>query len=252
MSKPPCQSKLLIEKLPNFGIPRLTFNFPGKAVNRQDPVVRILYLCPSDTTPRGLFSITAGNAAIHFQRWLHGQMGDNTSFALNQPIVETVILPHKADWYATNPNGDDRKMWYWLNVTADVFAITSAQYNDPFNIWILYVDADNRGGAVGAFAGVAILPRHDVLGLLGESSEPVCRWVGGLGHELGHCFGLPHPSQCENGSDSGNADCQSLMFLGYLNYPATSILASDRQMLRASRFIMPIRFSTPPFDCKDI
>lgn len=176
MEKPPCQFNLLKEKLRSFEAPRSTFNFPGRAVNRQTPVVRILYLCPSNIAPRGMFSITAGNAAIHLQRWLHEQMGDNNSFALHQSLVETVILPHTANWYATNPNGEERRMWYWLNVTQDVFATTAARYNDPFNIWILYVDADNAGSAVGAFAGVAILPRHDVSGLLGVSAEPIYRW----------------------------------------------------------------------------
>jgi len=249
MDQSPCDSNFLNEKLRDFATPRASFNFPGRATNRQDPVVRLLYLCPSDVAPRGLFSITAGNEAIHFQRWLREQMGDNTSFALSHPIIETVILPHPAAWYATNPNGNDRKMWYWLNVTQDVFSITSARYNDPFNIWLLYVDADNAGGAVGAFAGVAILPRHDVLGLLGESDQPLCRWVGGLGHELGHCLGLPHPTQCENGTEPGHPDCGSLMYLGYLTYPATSIIAANRQILRASQFIMSIQFSSPPFDC---
>lgn len=64
--------------------------------------------------------------------------------------------------------------------------------------------------------GLAVLPRADIDGLLGLSQSTLCRWVGGLGHELGHAVGLDHPPGCD--ADQSQKPCKSLMYLGYLSY----------------------------------
>ena len=79
-----------------------------------------------------------------------------------------------------------------------------ARFDDPENIWIFYVDSENACGQVGGAggAGRAVMGRDDLDGLLfakpynrcGEFYNlPIERWMGGLGHELGHTLGLPRP-----------------------------------------------------------
>jgi hypothetical protein len=64
-----------------------------------------------------------------------------------------------------------------------------------------------------------------------------CRWVGGLGHELGHAFGLPHPPECE--SNSASCPSTALMWLGYISYPNAQLTDGDRTKLNQSRFFAP-------------
>ncbi|RIH81276.1 hypothetical protein Mterra_03271 [Calidithermus terrae] len=70
-----------------------------------------------------------------------------------------------------------------------------------------------------------MLPRQDVDGFLGaryvgdcgvEYKFPPSRYLGGLAHELGHAFGLPHPGGCGSGSNS--CDAGSVMWTGYASY----------------------------------
>jgi hypothetical protein len=83
---------------------------------------------------------------------------------------------------------------------------------------------------------VAVLPQHDLRGLIGEEPAPVSRFIGGLGHELGHAFGLPHPASCPGPACTD----QTLIWLGYITYPDSFLLPEDKQALLASRFIAPI------------
>lgn len=54
--------------------------------------------------------------------------------------------PHAADYYASNPAGDDHSLWYWNNALADGFTLTGGQFFDPENRWIFYLDADGACG----------------------------------------------------------------------------------------------------------
>src|SRR5262249_12256500 len=95
-------------------------------------------------------------------------------------------------------------------------------------------------------------PQHDILGLMGQNTaEPkVCRWVGGLGHELGHALGLSHPVECDSHQSPDNSfPCQSLMYLGYLVYPNTYFLPANIDALNQSPFIAARELDGPPVDC---
>lgn len=196
--------------------------------------------------------MATANAIVHVQRWYRDRMGNGKTFRLNQPVVETLRLPHAESWYRQNEAGSDRKQWFWRNVLDDAFAVTGGRFHDPVNRWVLYIDSENEPDqAVGGNAGVALLPRHDLLGLIGQSvfagELDVCRWVGGLGHELGHAFELPHPPGCEK--FSLDRSCASLMARGFRSYPETFLNPEDIDQLDASPFFMPMDADRLAFSC---
>ena len=218
---------------------------PAEGVRREisivpAPEVRIVYLVPSDMKPRPNFRRSASGAIQSLQHWYEVQVGGKT-FKLHTPIVETIRTAHPTKWYAKNQSGDDQTLWFWNNATADGFEKTGGKFDDPRFVWVFYIDAEpDDHQQVGGGNGVALLPRQDVLGILGLRPESVCRWIGGLGHELGHAFGLDHPANCENKrADQGSPECQSLMFLGYLNYCGTLLTSEHKAQLDQSPFFFP-------------
>ncbi len=188
--------------------------------------------------------------------------GRRDVFTLANPTVEVYRTDRDAAAYSTTPAGADQSLWFWFNATADGFAATGGSFSDPDDIWIFYIDALPACGQVtGGAASVAVLPANDLRGLAGEPTidpctgevEPTlgpCRWVGGLGHELGHALGLPHPAGCE----SGSPDCptNALMWLGYLTYPNTFLTSNDLSILGQSAFIDATKLTGIVPSCEDI
>lgn len=232
----------------------------------QVPQVRFVYLVPSDRVPDPEYVAAIERAARSIQIWYRNAMGDGTTFAIRDQVVETVVMPHPAAYYGTNPNGDFA-LWFWNNVLADGFTLTGGRFNDPQNRWIFYVDADGQcGQAIGGTSGVALLGGDDLRRTAGRpipprcgpaGEEPSCHGIGGLGHEVGHALNLPHPPGCEDGSAGAICD-QALMYLGYRTYPAAVLLPAERETLRTSGFFMPIDLpdEVPPCDpdapCTDV
>jgi len=107
-------------------------------------------------------------------------------------------------------NRDD---WGFNNTLAEAGRLVGARYNDPHFIWVLYSDGPGNKGRGGS--GVTCLPEDDLLGLIGKhpTQKHPARWVYGLGHELGHAFGLPHPADIVRDKDA-------LMWAGfYMEHP---------------------------------
>lgn len=203
------------------------------------PRVRVVYLVPSDRSPQHDFETATGKAIKHVQRWYRDHMGNGKTFRLHQPVVEVVQLPHAEGWYREHDVDPDRKQWFWRNVLDDAFAVTRAGFHDHMNRWVFYIDSENdHDQAVGGNAGVALLPRHDLMGLIGQSMFPsetnVCRWVGGLGHELGHAFELPHPAGFQRFAFDRSGG--SLMAYGYQRYPETFLNPEDIEQLDRNDF----------------
>lgn len=219
----------------------------------QPPTVHVVYLVPSDQDVNRTYVQAIRAAAENVQAWFQDALGTGATFALARPTVTVLHLEHAASWYATTPREDEEWLWFWFNVLEEAFELTGGHFGDPDDLWVYYVDAAPAcGQGTGAAASVALLPRNDLLGLAGEptigtcSGQPeadqgTCRWVGGLGHEVGHALGLPHPAGCEEGL----ATCatRSLMWFGYFAYPDTFLTPAEQAALLDSPFITPMRLT---------
>lgn len=218
-------------------------------------VVRVVYLVPSDRMQQADFEQATERAIRHVQRWYWERMGNSKTFRLHQPVVEIVHTIHDSRWYVEHPLNAERSQWFWQNVLADGFNALGGRFHDPNNRWVFYIDAENEAQqAVGGNAGVALLPRHDLMGLVGRSMFPgepeVCRWVGGLGHELGHAFELPHPAGYEQFAFDRSGG--SLMALGFRAYPETFLNPEDIAKLDASPFFGKTDLQRPMPECRDL
>ncbi|HVH65607.1 MAG TPA: hypothetical protein VM674_06180 [Candidatus Acidoferrum sp.] len=221
----------------------------------EEPVVRVVYLVPADRAEREDFVLATEAAIRHVQRWYWEQMANRKTFRLSDPVVEVSHLPHEASWFVDHQLAAEQTQWFWQNVLHDGFEATGGRFHDPLNRWVFYIDAENQSDqAVGGNAGVALLPQHDLMGLVGQSVFPgergVCRWVGGLGHELGHAFELPHPPGYEQFVFDRSGG--SLMALGFRAYPQTFLNPEDIAKLNASPFFSEIEFNGPMPGCQDL
>ncbi|MGH9944556.1 MAG: hypothetical protein ACRD9R_19585 [Pyrinomonadaceae bacterium] len=214
------------------------------------PRIRVLYLVPTDIDPRPGALEVIERAVRHLQHWYREQLDNEKTFTLHSPVVELVRADHDAAWFSEHESHADKNMRFWLNATNEAFALAGGSFNDPQNIWNIYLDADEKPGQVmGGAQGVCLMPRNDVRGLLGQNTGKVCRWVGGFGHELGHALGLPHPPGCGEPGNEDNHECQSLMYLGYTNYDDTFLRDADKVRLDTSPFFRVQTLEPLDFDC---
>jgi hypothetical protein len=207
--------------------------------------VRAVYAYPTDRTASAEYSDAVQMAVEHIQGWYQQQLGGET-FSIYSTSPQVCALPQSSAYYLENP---------WDRVQADIQACVPAHFGDPDYDWIIYADVDygcNLPGRLGAgWDSLTLLPRADLLGLTGGDTGidgcghqrpvyPISRWIGGLAHEVGHTFNLPHPPGCETAQPG--CDSVALMWLGYLSYPATYFSSTQRASLLLHRFINVQRF----------
>jgi hypothetical protein len=210
---------------------------------------------PSDRSAQKGYEKSLEGAIENLQIWYRDSLGTGASFSLAKPIVQIYSIAHTAGWYATQPNDCGYTLYFWCNVLGEGFALAQGMFNDPHNIWVFYIDADpGCGQATGGTSGVALLPANDLRGLSGQTTTDVCsgapqpdqgvnRWVGGLGHELGHALGLPHPPECDP-IQTASCPSQSIMWFGYISYPDAFLTDDEETFLEASPFFAPIHLPT--------
>jgi len=212
------------------------------------PTVRIIYLVPSDRAVQPQYQDATRSAILDLQQWFGVQMNDGRTFQLHSPVVETLRTPHPAAWYATHNAAANAEQTFWSNVLEDAFNVTGGEFNDPNNRWIYYIDAGPARGQIGGAgtSGVAVIPANDLRGLTGQPIIQIngdesttfgreC-WIGGLGHELGHAFNLPHPAACEDEDPTTNCPDGALMWTGYATFPNAFLLPTDKVTLGMSVF----------------
>jgi len=207
-------------------------------VARQGPRVHVIYLLPSDVAYDARAALGMDRAIRHLQIWFQQEMASGTTFAIANPSVQVIRSTRTSSYFATNS---------FARSADEVFVTNGSRFYDSTAVSLIFlpVRTDGQGGV----ASVALLGDNDVQGISGRNTGgyTVARWVGGLGHEMGHAFGLPHPPGCATGQ--GGRTCDALMYLGYLTYPATFLNPAERNQLGAGPFFRPdIAVTTTLFD----
>jgi hypothetical protein len=199
------------------------FAQPKTLINKS---VRFVYLVSQDRTYNAEYAKAIEKAAIDVQAWYKKQLNGYT-FKLNSPVVEVAYSDKETAYF----NGKDKPSAGYFVVLAEVNRLLQARQSDPNYVWVIYSDAPDHSGRGGG--GVCIMPENDLIGLIGQSTKypDIKRWYGGLGHEIGHAFGLPHPSDTKKYEDA-------IMWTGmYFKYPDQCYLTeSDKEILNQSSF----------------
>lgn len=221
-------------------------NSKGSTLAQGSRQVRMVYLVPSDKSIRADYQNAIAGAILNLQLFYKDQLNGQT-FSVHSPSVEVYQLSHPAAFYSSGDNAGPNG--FAISVLSEAFALTGGGFEDPNNRWIVYIDADPIcGQVIGGTAGLALLAANDLRGLTGQPNMPACasespdlggvnRWIGGLGHELGHAFNLPHPPGCDQSNCAeGQLAASSLMWAGYAAYPNTYLLDEDKTRLLASGF----------------
>lgn len=202
----------------------------GAQADPRPKSVRVVYLVSADRPVREDFVKAIEIAAKDLQVWYGKQLGGAT-FRLNEPVVEVLQSDKQADWFYRHANGDHEDNWGFNNGLAEANRLVGARQGHPDYVWVVYSDGPGNKGRGGG--GVTVLPEDDLLGLVGKhpTQKSVKRWIAGLGHELGHAFGLPHPSDTKKHRDA-------IMWAGiYGKYPNEAYLTEeDKRILMKSPF----------------
>ncbi len=211
---------------------------------RTEGTVRVLYVSPSDRQFRADYSEGITHALVDLQSWYRRQTGGLT-FSLYESTPEHCRLPEPEDYYA---RGDA-----WAKVQEDVQPCAPVEYGRASFVWVVYVDVEEACGEPHELGrgwnGITRMPRNDLEGLTnpgtpsyycdeGPYDDPLGRWIGGPGHELGHAIAnLRHPPGCDEGLPSCDPVSSSLMAYGYPTYPDTYLLTKDKELLLRTSFM---------------
>ena len=204
--------------------------------------VRVLYASPADREFRDDYSEGIEHTLVDLQSWYRQQLGGLT-FSLYDVTPEHCQMDMPADFYVPNS---------WDKVVEGVQHCAPVEgYTSEF-VWVVYADVGSecddpnsvgRGGP-----GLTIVGHDDLEGLLGNRLSfydecgrgpfdgPIGRWIGGMGHELAHALGLPHPPGCEQ--ELPACDWPALMWDGYGDYPHTYLRNDEKETLMRSPFIL--------------
>ena len=210
---------------------------------REMGTVRVIYAAPSDREFRADYSETITHALVDVQSWYRREL-DGLTFSIYDATPEFCRMSETSDFYSRGNA--------WDKVVAGVRHCAPVKYGDSDFVWVIYADVEeacDEPQELGrAGASLAIVPRWDLEGLVnpgethyceeGPYHDPLGRWIGGLGHELGHALLLSHPPGCDPWDPTTCDDLEvwSLMHDGYTSYPDTHLLPDDKEILIRSPF----------------
>jgi len=192
--------------------------------------VQVIYLIPADEKIDPVYMKAIRQAAPVLQQWYKEQMGGIT-FHFANPLIIKLRSDKPASWFTIDHDntGADWLNYTFYNILGEVQRLMGSKWDTNRYAYTIYFAGEGPGAGI---PGVAIMPENDLLGLSGQNAEPVSRWVGGWGHELGHAFGLPHPPPPTDSPDWYSA----IMGYAYLTFPNAILLPSDKETLANSGF----------------
>ena len=234
------------------------------------PSVRVIYAIPAEREFRQDYSDGITRAITAIQGWYRDQLGGPT-FAVHDTIPQPCRMSEPGSWYAADTNSTI-EAWDRILGAVQHCAPIGNGYTDASSLtyrervpegdlsafrtwdhmWVIYADVDEpcptadrsyRLGKAWVDLGTTILARWDLRGLsdpaalhCGRGPWGYGRWIGGLGHELGHILGaLSHPPGCDDNLPTCDRD--ALMKSGYAAWPSTYLRDDEKLVLLTSPFI---------------
>lgn len=213
-----------------------TIRFPQSS-STSTPAVQVIYAIPDDREENPAYAPAIREAILHVQEWYAGQL-DGLTFALKEPIPLACDVEHSAKYYEGEHG--------WDRVAESVQHCAPVKPLSDEYAWAIYIDVEfdcDGNGELGAGgSGITIVHGGDLAGLVDPENYRLCGfpprgglgWVGGLAHEIGHAFGLPHPPGCDEGLSS--CDNRAMMWAGFYDYPETYLREDEKAALRESVF----------------
>ncbi|WP_425152882.1 Ig-like domain-containing protein [Candidatus Palauibacter sp.] len=196
--------------------------------------VRSIYAHPNDRPFNADYSAAIREALEDLQLWYMEQLGGRI-FILYDSIPQPCELAEDHDYYVEG--GYPRT---WRETLAAVRECAPVEYGAASHAWVVHADISEPCGTNWGLGrgtlGLTMVGAMSLKGLVDPELENcrryadgINRWIGGLGHELGHAFGLPHPPECSDGLPS--CDHGALMWTGYAHWPDTHLRDDERAVL---------------------
>ena len=207
------------------------------------PMVQVIYAIPSDRSENPHYVEAIRHAILDLQKWYAEQL-DGFTFAIENPTPLTCAVEDPAEYY----EGYDG----WDRVIGSLQHCAPVEHLSHEYVWAIYIDVEfdcSGKGELGAGGyGITIVHDGDLQGLLNPDTFVHCGygpratggWIGGLGHEIGHAFGLNHPAGMRRGPKHmrrGPKHMPALMASGYWVYPDTYLTDDDKAILEKSPFL---------------